>query len=168
MKNVSGRKDKNKYDGRVRKGKVKYQVYGRFGVFLLLRATQILSESLRTSDPGSFYKMENQGLDRPVNTPDNSFFMGSLTINNQRHQKRSSSSRTFHDPFSSYSNSNFEFFSTWNLTELEDISTATEMSDDQMRSLGFPVPSTERPSLERETQRHPVLDNPFIHFLSRK
>lgn len=162
-------------DGRVRKGKVKYQVYGRFCVFLLLRATQILSESLRTSDPGSFYKMENQGLDRPVNTPDkikesqkNSFLMGSLTINNQRHQKRSSSSRTSHDPFSSYSNSNFEFFSTWNLTELEDISTATEMSDDQMRSLGFPVPSTERPSLERETHRHPVLDNPFIHFLSRK
>ena len=141
-----------------------------------------LLEILRISDPDSLYINKKRGLDPPSKpNPDVSMRISKIikesrqqlftidsSIKNQRHQKRSSSSRTSHDLFSSYSNSNFEFFSTWNLTELEDIATATEMSDDQMRSLGFPVPSTRQPSTERETQRHPVLDNPFIHFVSRK
>jgi hypothetical protein len=108
----------------------------------------------------------------------------------QRHQKRSSSRRaaTGEELFASYA-ANFEFLSTWNLTADNggeeggggsDLATATEMTDDQLRSLGFPVPSppamaaTLSPSLIGRgsgggvRQMIPVVDNPFIHFVSRK
>ena len=88
-----------------------------------------------------------------------------------RHQRRSSLQRTTHDIFSAYSNSNFEILSTWNLTEEfeEQGETATEMSDAQFRDLGFPVPpsTSTQVSLTR-TKGIPVLDNNFIHFVSRK
>ena len=66
------------------------------------------------------------------------------------------------------SNSNFEFLSTWNVSDLEDVATATEMSDDMMRSLGFPVPSTSSPAVQREKPILPIVDNHFMHFVSRK
>ena len=74
-------------------------------------------------------------------------------------------------------NSNFEFVSNWTLTEEDEIS-ATEMSDEKLRSLGFPVPETTtstnfagggRSMAGSDLDMHiPVIDNPFIQFLSRK
>ena len=70
------------------------------------------------------------------------------------------------------SNSNFEILSTWNVSEMEDVATATEMSDDMLRSLGFPVPATTAsPSIGGRREKQPILpivDNHFIHFVSRK
>ena len=151
------------------------------------REPNILSEIPRTSDPDSIQINKKRGLDppwgsvptpgfianptlhRPQDSRPNSFKLDRLLRTNQRHQKRSSSYRSSPtDPFSSFSNPNFEFFSTWNVTELEEVSTATEMSDDMLRSLGFPVPSTLAPTLERGTPRLPIVDNHFIHFVSSK
>ncbi len=77
-------------------------------------------------------------------------------------------------------NSNFEFVSNWTLTEEEEES-ATEMSDEKLRSLGFPVPQTTEPPIVTgyhgggsamnhggQDSHIPVIDNPFIQFLSRK
>ena len=76
-------------------------------------------------------------------------------------------------------NSNFEFVSNWTLTEEEEES-ATEMSDEKLRSLGFPVPQTTEPPVtgyhgggsgmnhHGQDSHIPVIDNPFIQFLSRK
>ena len=99
----------------------------------------------------------------------------------QRHQKRSNPRRYSsagpppEEVFASYA-ANFEFLSTWNVTEDGgggELATATEMTDDQLRSLGFPVPPpvSVAPPLRGGTggrSHGPVVDNPFIHFVSRK
>jgi ABC-type glycerol-3-phosphate transport system substrate-binding protein len=98
----------------------------------------------------------------------------------QRHQKRSNPRRGAaagslqpEEVLASYAN--FEFLSTWNMTEEAegDVGTATEMTDDQLRSLGFPVPPSPAspPLMTARGGRRPlgsVVDNPFIHFVSRK
>ena len=70
---------------------------------------------------------------------------------------------------------NFEFLSSWNMSEYEDsvnsdtVSPVTEMTDERFQELGFPVPQGAGDT--RDRARPPpdtVINNPFITFVSRK
>ena len=70
---------------------------------------------------------------------------------------------------------NFEFLSSWNMSEYEDsvnsdtLAPVTEMTDERFQELGFPVARGAADTLDRA--RPPpdsVISNPFITFVSRK
>ena len=68
---------------------------------------------------------------------------------------------------------NFEFLSSWNESEYEDIPEApvTEMTDEKFQELGFPVDRDQDSSHVSDLVRPPsdsVINNPFITFVSRK
>ena len=120
---------------------------------------------------------------------DKLFALSSAAMSSRKHDKRSlrydknGGSTALHYErgagagSSLHFNSNFEFVSNWTLTEEEEES-ATEMSDEKLRSLGFPVPQTTEPTVtgyhggsamnHGQDSHIPVIDNPFIQFLSRK
>ena len=95
----------------------------------------------------------------------------SLLRTNARHQKRSSSGSQTNGGFSNNGfqekDSSFVFYSQWN--ETEDLVVVTEMTDERFRELGFPIPSESSPTSDSSAEIPPrVLDNPFIHFVSRE
>ena len=65
---------------------------------------------------------------------------------------------------------NFEFLSTWNMSEYEDEAgtAVTEMTDDQLQKLGFPLPSSDPSDSLARPPSDSVINNPFITFVSRK
>ena len=90
----------------------------------------------------------------------------SLLHTNARHQKRSSQTNGFSNGFQE-KDSSFVFYSQWN--ETEDFVVVTEMTDERFRELGFPIPSDSSPTSDSSAEIPPrVLDNPFIHFVSRE
>ena len=69
---------------------------------------------------------------------------------------------------------NFEFLSSWNMSDyydspLPDVP-VTEMTDERLLSLGFPVAPTSSPPSSVLDRPGPgsVINNPFFSFVSRK
>ena len=137
------------------------------------RPTQAFSESRHPPRPtkhGFFARVQNSPTQTMQSKKDFLLF--------SRHQKRSSLSQKQYQNFQpggfQYKNSNFEFSSGWNTSgsdyydNSEPPESVTEMTDEKLQELGFPVPPS--PDTDHGSHLPPpsVIDNPFFHIVSRK